>query len=178
MRWESLFDDLARRFEAMGQQERENDIREMTRYENAQVTLHERLRASLQQRVRVWFDGQASVTGLLNHVGSAWITLNSPVASHMIVLEAISMVEGLPARARTETSQVELRLGLPSALREIAAQYQPVLVRLTSGREFIGMMTRVGRDYVEFAPAMSEEKGQTKPGMAVPFSSLACITSK
>lgn len=177
MRWESLFDDLAGRFDALNQQERDNDIREIVRYESSQIALHERLLGALGTRVRLWLDAQASITGVIRHVGSEWVSTESQVASHLIPLGAINLVEGLPARARTETSAVQLRLGLPSAMREVAALYQPVHVRLVSGKEFTGMIARVGRDYVELVSSMSGESEPGKPGLAIPFASLACVTS-
>jgi sRNA-binding regulator protein Hfq len=152
VRWESLFADLEAQFAAAEDAELVGEIADRTRREAATIRLADRLRGATGSLVRVHLRGGVTLTAVVGRVGNDWLLLEEPTGpEHVIVLDALTGVYGLPLAAAKSNGAVAARLGLGYVLRAIARDRLPVTVHLVDGSTTTGTIDRVGKDYFELA---------------------------
>jgi hypothetical protein len=152
VRWESLFADLEAQFAAAEDAELAGEIADRTRREAATIRLADRLRGAIGSPVRVHLLGGIILTAVVARVGSDWLLLEEPTGpEHVIVLDALTGIYGLPLAAVPPNGAVAARLGLGYVLRAIARDRLPVTVHLVDSSTTTGTIDRVGKDYFELA---------------------------
>jgi hypothetical protein len=154
MTWEeqlfSLFDDLEQQAEGMFQVEREQEITDRGQAEYAQVTLASRLMASVDREVVVEVVGVGSVEGTLQRVSADWCLVSGKGQEWIVRLPAISQLRGASERSISEAAWSPIsRLGLSSALRQVAQARQRCLLHLVGGTRHDVRPGRVGADFLE-----------------------------
>lgn len=152
MRWTDLFDDLEGRGDALCRAERDVEVADRTRSEVGQLTLLNRLRASVGRQVSLRLAGAVTVVGTLERVGADWLLLTSP-NEVVVPMAAVSSVANLPLDATSPqgVAVVASRLTFASALRAIAVDRARVTVMLADGSTVSGTPDRVGGDFVDIA---------------------------
>lgn len=173
-RWERLFADLEARFDAEQAAEQEGAVAELTRAEQASISLADRLRAATGSVLRLELLDGEGIEGHLARVAHAWLLLDGTGArgrvQHLVPLDALASVVGLgrlatPSRARTDG------LGLGHVLRGLQRDRARVLVR-TAGGSVIGRIGRVGADHLDV-----EEAERARPVVrTVPFGALLRVS--
>lgn len=153
MRWDDLFADLERQWDALAAGERVAEIADRTRAEFAQVSLVDRLRGSEGRPVRIVSRCGQIVSGDLSRVGADFVLLTLPRHECVMPVAAIGSVAGLGAEAVSAevVGPVSSRLGLGSVLRRIAADRSSVTVLGPDGQSRSGTLQRVGSDFLELA---------------------------
>ncbi|ASK64909.1 hypothetical protein CFK39_02635 [Brachybacterium avium] len=178
MRFERIFEDLEGQFAHHQQEEVRAVSEDLTRAEQAQLTIADRLRGAQGLGLTLHLAAGFRVSGVVREVGAEWVALaaRSGARSAVIPLAAIAMVEGLPSRARLVEDSLRSPLGLGSVLREIARDR--AVVRLeASGGSVIGRIAAVGADALDISSLPTGES-TTVPGSAritVAFSALQAV---
>lgn len=159
MRWQDLFADLEREWEAGDAAERRAEIAERTRAEFARVPFLDRLRGSAGREVALTTRGGHEVRGLLARVGADFVLVVAARHETVVPTRAVATVSGLGdvTADEREVGPVAARLGLCSALRGLAADRAQVGVELHGGRRITGTLQRVGADFVEVAEHPPDE---------------------
>ncbi|WP_069388141.1 hypothetical protein [Cellulosimicrobium cellulans] len=170
MRWEALFDDLAAQLAAAERAELTDAVADLTRAEQATLTLVERLRGTTGPVTLELHDG-SRVTGRLHEVAAEWVLVGDQGRQHLVPIAAVASVTGLGRFARPGDGARSGRLGLGHALRALMRDRLPVQVRTTAGVH-PGWIARVGKDHVDV---------ETGPGVhdgarVVPWSALLCVS--
>lgn len=163
MRWEEmllgLFEDLEQQAEGLALSERDIEVAELSRAEYTQVTLEDRLHASIQRRVTLGVAGVGTVMGVLVRAGTDWCLVTTlsearsqPTREWVIRVDAVQRAAGLSDRALGEASRpLAARLGVGSVLRGIAAERSQVRAHLRDGTILCGHLGRVGADFLELS---------------------------
>jgi hypothetical protein len=161
VRWDEVFGDLEREWEALGEGERRAEIAERTRAEFARVTLLDRLRGSLGGRVDVHTLCGHDLSGELTRVGADFVLLDAPPHEWVVPVHALLSVHGLGPRSVDSelAGPVAARLGLASMLRRVAADRSLVAITCADGRTVAGRLQRVGADFVEMTAAQPDGPG-------------------
>ncbi len=135
MRWQDLFADLEGQAGALEWAEIDAEVADRTRGEIAQVTLLNRIRAQVGQRIVLTISGVGSLAGPLVQVGANWLLLNAP-DEVVVPGSAIITVSNLPTTATSPegVGRVTGRLPMTAALRAIAIDRCAVTV-LTRRRQ-------------------------------------------
>lgn len=180
-RWEGLFADLEAQLAAGTAADTGAEVDARARGEFAEVTLVDRLRAAVDQPVRVVTAGGLALTGVLERVGPDWLAVLDDTGREALVpIGAVRQVGGLTRWARTEASAgvVAARLGWRSALRAVARDRSALRVHLVDGEVLDATLDRVGADHVELAvhaPGESRRARDVRGLVAVPFGAVAAI---
>ena len=180
-RWEGLFADLEAQLVAEEAAGTAAEVDARARGEFAEVTLVDRLRAAVDQPVRVVTAGGLAVAGRLERVGPDWLSvLDDTAREALIPVTAVRQVGGLTRWARTEATAgvVASRLGWRSALRAVARDRSVVRVHLVGGDALDATLDRVGADHVELAvhaPGESRRARAVRGLVAVPFGAVAAV---
>jgi hypothetical protein len=175
MRWEdrflALFDDLEQQAEGLALADRDAEVAERGRAEYAQVDLAARLHASTGSRVALGVAGVGQLEASLVRVGADWLLVTTGGQEWVVRFAALTSVRGLSARAVSEPARpLTARLALGSALREVAEGRAPVVLHRTDGSVLLGVVRRVGADFLEVTVE------RTRPGEEVlPFGQLAAV---
>lgn len=181
MRFERIFDDLEGRFAHHEQQEMRAVAEDLARAERAQLTLADRLRGAGSQRLTVHLGATLRVSGVVEQMGSEWVSLRDGENGRRAVapFAAIVLVEGLPTRARPAQDSLISPLGLGSVLRELARDRDVVRVETVAGT-VIGRIAAVGADAVDIQSLPTGES-VTVPGstrLTVATASLLAVLSR
>ncbi len=152
-----LMDDLEAQAEAAYDLERHIDLADRSRAEYAAVTLASRLAASVGGDVALHVTGVGAVEGRLDRVGPDWcaVSINKgapglPRQDWVLSLGAIALVRGASERSLPEVAWSPVaKLGLGSALRQLAEDGRRCVVRLRDGAAHDVVLHRVGADFVE-----------------------------
>jgi hypothetical protein len=149
-----LFDDLEQQAEGLALAERDLELQERRQAEYGAVTFEARLHASVGDRVAFAVTGAGTLIGTLDRVGQGWCLLDASASEAgawwLVPLHAVATARGLSGRAISEAARsVVTRLGVGSALREVAATRARVLVLLRDGTAAAGVLGRIGADFVE-----------------------------
>ncbi|MDP9445167.1 MAG: hypothetical protein M3P83_12775 [Actinomycetota bacterium] len=179
MWWDELFADLEREWEAIGAAEQVAEVADRTRGERAQVSLLDRLRASVACRVVVATAAGES-DGVLNAVGADFALVETAHFELLVPTWAMQTVTGLRPAARTADTvgAVASRLGLRAALRRLSRDRTPVDVVLPAPGTVHGTLQNVGADYVDVAVhAVGEapRAGAVRHVTAVPLAALCAV---
>jgi len=171
MRFERIFDDLEGQFAHQQQEEVRAVSEDLTRAEQAQLTLSDRLRGAGAHPVTLHLDEALRVGGTVAEVGQGWVALAGEGGARKAVVPfaAIALVEGLPSRVRPAEESLRSPLGLGSVLREIARDRSVVHLETAAG-SVIGRIAAVGADTVDLRSLPTGES------MAVPGSSRITVT--
>ncbi len=177
MRWEdrllALLDDLEQQAEGLALAARDSEVAELSRAEYAQVDLAGRLHASVGRAVSFTLLGAGPLSGVLVRVGKDWCLVRAGAQEWVLALPAVTRARGLSSRAVAESVRpLGARLGLGSALRGVAEQDAPVVVRTRDGAACPGRLGRVGADFVEVRPPSDDAEA-----LVLPFAALAAVGS-
>jgi hypothetical protein len=180
VRWDDLFADLERQWNALADGDRQAEIAERTRAEMARVALLDRFRGSEERSVRLALRGGGEVAGALVRVGADFVLVESARHESVVPVDALVAVRGLggtaiPAEA---AGPVRARLGLRSVLRRIAADRSVVTLVAADGRALVGTVRRVGADFVELVEHPAEEpprRADAREAVAVPFGAVMVV---
>lgn|GEM_PF-253014 len=170
VRWEALFDDLAAQLDAAERAGLTEAVADLTRAEQATVSLVDRLRGTASTVTLELRDG-SHVAGEVRDVAADWVLVGERRRQHLVPTGAVSAVTGLGRFARPAASPRSERLGLGHALRALMRDRRPVQVRVPSGA-YPGWIARVGKDHVDLEVA----PGATHGTRSVPYSALLCVS--
>jgi hypothetical protein len=146
----AFLDDLEQQAEALYDADRAAELADRSRSEYAGVSLASRLMASIDSEVMLDVTGIGPVSGVLQRVGPDWCLVHGTSQDWVVRLAAVAAVDGASARAVPEVAWSPVaRLGLGSALRRLADTGQSCRLHATDGTVRDGVLTRVGRDFVE-----------------------------
>jgi hypothetical protein len=174
-----LFDDLEQQAAGLHLAEREAEVAELAEAEYADVTLLARLHAAVGHPVRLRLVGGTVAQGALQRVGSDWLQLDVRGRPWVVRLQALTGVTGLPDRAVTEEARpLTAHLSLRSGLRALGRSGRECVVQLVDGTRLVGLLGRVGRDFVELRPpgraTAGDPAGAASAAELVPLHQLAC----
>jgi hypothetical protein len=172
-RLSALFDDLEQQAAGLELSERDREVAEQRRAEYATVDLVSRLHASVGAHVQLVVPVVGALAGLLRRVGVGWLLLETAGTEieWLIRTAVLGSVRGLSERAvPAEARSVTARLGLGSALREVAACGREAALHLGDGRVLRGEPLRVGADFLEV-----RVPGEPAYVEVVPFSALVAL---
>lgn len=178
MRFERFFEDLEGRFAHHQQEEARAVSEDLTRAEQAQLTLADRLRGAQDHRLTFHLADSLVVSGTVQEVGAEWVALAGEGGGRraVIPLTAVALLEGLPLRARPAEDSLHSPLGLGSVLREIARDR--TMVRLeTVGGSVTGRIAAVGADALDLRPLPTGESSAVAGSarLMVAFSALRVV---
>lgn len=175
MRFERIFDDLEGRFAHQQDQEVRAVSEDLTRAEQARLTLADRLRGAGDHVLTVHLGPELRVSGTVHDVGAEWVSLaaKSGVRTAVVPLAAVALVEGLPPRARPAEEALRSPLGLGSVLREIARDRSVVRLETAAG-VVIGRIAAVGADMVDVRTLPTGER-TTVPGSSLITVAIATL---
>ena len=152
MRWHSLFGDLEAQASELERAQLAAEIDERTRGELGALALADRLRAAVDQPVRVSCLGGAVVNGVLARTGPDWLLIDEGSGREALVLShSLASVRGLGRCAAAPDGVVAARLGVRHVLRAIARDRLPVRIALCDGGALEVTVDTVGADFVEVA---------------------------
>ena len=175
MRWDErlggLFEELEQQAEGLALAERDAEVAEQSRAEYAQVDLAGRALASIGRRLLVGVAGVGVLDATLSRAGAGWWLLDDGGQEWIVAAASICSVRGLSSRAvAAEVRPVTGRLGLASALREVADARAEAVLHGRDGSVVRGVLERVGADFVEVR--VGEERGHL---LTLPFAALAAV---
>lgn len=167
MRFDRIFEDLEGQFVHQEQEEMRAVSEDLTRAERAQVTLAERLRAAGDRPITAHLGHELRVTGSVEEIGSDWLELRDRTdGARLIVRSAsISLISGLPDRARLLGESVRPPQSLRSVLRSMARDRGVVRVETTAGR-LTGRIATVGADAMDMYQLPTGEVSSSGAGSA------------
>jgi hypothetical protein len=176
VRWDDLFGDLEREWDALGEGERRAEVAERTRAEFAQVPLLDRLRGSVGADIAVRTHAGHDLAGRLTRVGADFLLLGASGQEWVVPVRALVWVRRLGPQsvAADAVGPVAARLGLASLLRRVAADRSLVALVPGDGRMLTGRLQRVGADFVELAETDADGRGGGPP-LTLPFAALAFL---
>jgi hypothetical protein len=180
MRWEerllAVFDDLEQQAEGLALAERDALVAEQSRAEYAGVDLASRLFASRGARLRADVAGVGVLDAVLRGAGEGWCLLGVGRHSWVVATASVRSVRGLADRGRTAPARpVTARLGLGSVLRGVADDHGEVALHRVDGEVLVGLLGRVGGDFVELRPVADPPAGPGGYVDLVPFAALAAV---
>jgi hypothetical protein len=172
VRWDLLFADLEAQLDAADAQADAHVLADLTRAEQATISLADRLRGSIEGRplgVRL-VDG-AHLTGQVRAVADDWFMLAEGGRRHVVPLLAVTVFDGLTAHAVPAPSGTGAGRGLPALLRALMRDRAVVRVRTLAG-EVDGRVGRVGKDHLD----VTDTGGGMRSSRVVPFGALLCVS--
>lgn len=147
MSWDRVFEDLQAQFRAASRQEEAAQVPELAEAEAAVVGVADRIRARSGQDLTVRLREGSVRSGRVEEATRSWLRLADGVRQSVIPLQALVAAWPLGGAA-PEPGLVEARLTLGHALRGLARQRVPVLLRTDAGSHR-GVIVRVGADHVD-----------------------------
>jgi hypothetical protein len=176
-----LFADLEGQAAAWSTAERAAEVEERARIEFGGITLADRLRAALGQRLHLNLAGGLALSGILVRGGDGWALLNeSSGREALVMVGAVRTVSGVGryAVAASAVDPVSGRIGIRAVLRATARDRSAVRVHLTDGSVLDGTVDRVGADFLELArhgAAEFRRAAGVREIVLVPTSALAAV---
>jgi len=179
MRWNDLFADLEAQLEFGQWQAVEQDAAELTRGMWAELTLMDRLRAALEQRVRmVLRDGQHQSI-MLKSVGPVWVGGVDDAGAVLIPRDAIISVDAELRRALIPRRPLQAGPKLGAVYRMLARRREPVHIVARHGHTLAeGTIDRVGQDHLDVALHARDEfrrKAALRGTRIVPFDAIQLV---
>jgi hypothetical protein len=179
MRWEALFADMEAQLAAAQAAELAAQVADVTRAEQATVTLTDRLRAAAGSTATVRVAGGEQVVGTVLDLADQWLLLGDGPRRALVPTTAIDAVAGLAPAMQPDQGAVARRLGLGHALRALARDRATVRIS-TDGPELTGRVDRVGADHLDLALVDRPERTRTtRPAgtWVVPFAAIRVVRS-
>ncbi|WP_030150000.1 hypothetical protein [Oerskovia turbata] len=172
MRWDLLFADLEAQLDAADVQAEAHVLGDLTRAEQATISLADRLRGSIGGHpVGVRLVDGSHLTGQVRTVAADWFLLEDGKRRHVVPLLATTVFDGLTAHAVPAPSGTGAGRGLPTLLRALMRDRAVVRVRTLAG-EVDGRVARVGKDHLD----VMDTAGGTRSSRVVPFAALLCVS--
>lgn len=172
VRWDLLFADLVAQLDAGDAQADAHVLADLTRAEQATITLGDRLRASvLGPPLGVRLTDGSRLTGQVRAVASDWFLLEDGNRRHVVPLLAATVIDGLATHAVRGPSGTGAGRGLPALLRTLMRDRAVVHVRTLAG-ELDGRVARVGKDHLDLLAT----SGGARASHIVPFVALVCVS--
>ncbi len=177
MRWNELFTDLESQLEFGQWQSVEQDAAELTRGMWAELTLMDRLRANLGQKVRLMFpDGRLQTIKMLT-VGPTWVGGLDESGSVLIPRPAIVGVEATLKHAVVPSRPLSAGPSLAAVFRALARRREAVQIIGLSGAVIAeGTIDRVGKDHFDMALHARDEFRRSSHIQGVRVISCAAIS--
>ena len=178
MRWQDLFADLESQAEALERAERDAEVADRSRAEQAMVALTARLAAACGMPLALRVTGVGEISGELETVGQDWLLLGQEDGHEVLVLtSAVSAVRDRRAQADVGRSAVLARLGVVSPLRAVARDRATVRVALRDGSQITGTPERVGADHLDLVVHEVGEAARSagRERVTVPFDAIAVV---
>jgi hypothetical protein len=180
-RWDALFEDLDRQWDAAQRRELDAEVADRTRAERAAQGLAGRLAAAGVDPVEVVLCTGVRLAGRVVDVGRDWLLVADsrampPLAPCLVPFAALTSVAGL-GRRTTAGGQAR-RFGLGYALRGLSRDRAVVSLGDVAGGAVVGTIDAVGADVVELAehPADMARRPENITGRRlVPFAALAVV---
>ncbi|GAA1136822.1 hypothetical protein [Nesterenkonia lutea] len=152
MRWDALFADLESQLDAARTADFDAAVDEASRLEASRLGLAERLRAHRGLQLTLLLPGDQRLNVEIGTVGSDWLSGSRHPHSVLLPLAALRAVEGMKrSAAQAEPSPARRRLGITAPLRRLARDRSMVSVQGPEGRLAQGLISAVGRDFLEIA---------------------------
>ncbi len=165
MRWDDLFDELEAEFDAALRREQEEEIPHLVHAEAATVSLADRIRHRVGQRLHVRLRTGDLREGTVDEANHAWTMLHDGPRRSLIPHTGVAYAWPL-AGAAPELKGISARLTLGYALRKIAESGMTVRL-LTLGGELHGRVGLVGTDYIDVHTPTA--------ALAVAWDAIVCI---
>jgi hypothetical protein len=180
MRWQDLFADLESQAEALERAERDAEVADRSRAEQAMVELTARLAAACGMPLALRVSGVGEISGELETVGQDWLLIGQEDGHEVLVLtSAVSAVRDLHRRAQADVGRnaVLARLGVVSPLRAVARDRATVRVALRDGSQITGTPERVGADHLDLVVHEVGEPARSagRERVTVPFDAIAVV---
>ena len=179
MRWDDrlqgLFEDLEQQAEGLALSERDALVAEQRVAEYAEVDLAARLHGSVGARIGCEVVGVGRVEGELSRVGEGWILVETDRDEWLVRLPAVLAIRGLADRAITaDLRRVTTRLGVASALRQVAEDRAEVLLHLVDRGTLRVLLGRVGADFLEVLEVVEVVEAASQRSV-LPFTAVAAV---
>lgn len=179
MRWEELFRELDREWEAAAEVDVQAEVAERTRAELARIGVLDRLRGSVGSRLRVHTPA-GLCTGELTRVAADCLLLREGVVELLLPAQQITGIEGLATDVVTDdrVGQVERTLGLASVLRRVVRDRAAVTVERVGSPPLHGTPVLAGTDFVELAVHERGEPPRSRAVLSrhvVPFAAVVVV---
>lgn len=172
MRWDLLFADLVAQLDAGDAQADAHVLADLTRAEQATISLADRLRASTHGApVGVRLADGSRLTGQVRAVAADWFLVGDGARRHVVPLPAVTVIDGLAAHAVPGPAGPGAGRGLPALLRTLMRDRAVVRVRTLVG-ELDGRVARVGKDHLDLLAT----SGGARASHVVPFTALVCVS--
>ncbi|GMA18556.1 hypothetical protein MM440_11040 [Arsenicicoccus piscis] len=175
MRWDALFDDLDGQWDAEQRLEREGEVVDRLRREQAALTLDDRLAATHGRRLSVELLGGLRLSGAVVDLGDGWFQLED-AGRALVVTSAVTTLTGLGRGAGPAGGS--RRLGLGYALRRVSRDRRSVRMHLVDGQVREGHLGAVGADHVELHEHpvdVSARRRETRAVVVVTHRALAAV---
>jgi len=158
MRWNDLFADLEAQLQFGHWEAVEQEAAELTRGVWAELTMMDRLRGALGQRVQmVLADGRIQAIDL-KAVGPAWVGGLDEASSVIILRNAILGIDSELNRAVVPSRPLQAGPSVLAIYRALARRREPVQVVSMQGTALAeGTIDRVGKDHIDVAMHARDE---------------------
>lgn len=176
VRWERLWWDLAAQADQLERDDFDAEVADRARREHADVSLLDRVRASLGQRLTCQLADGTSVRGVLVGYGADWLALDAAPATPgesaaLVPMAALRAVVGLASAAVPDQAvgAVTRRRDLRMVLAGLGQARTPVRIRRSGAADLRGEIVRVGSDYLD----LRSEDGTT---WSLPLAGCLAVT--
>lgn len=179
MRWNDLFADLEAQLEFGQWQAVEEDAAELTRGMWAELALMDRLRAALEQRVRMVLRDGRHQSLVLKAVGPVWVGGTDDAGAVLIPRDAILSVDAVLRRAAIPSRPLQAGPQLGAVYRMLARRREPIQITGRHGQTVAeGTIDRVGKDHLDVALHARDEFRRTaslRGVRIVPFDAIQLV---
>lgn len=165
MRWEALFNDLEAQFAGAASDLDDDLVLDLAEAERATAALADRLRARRGHPVTIRLADGSDVRGVVVDAAPQWLLVGDGTRRVLVPLEAVAAAWPL-GEVAPEAGGVERRLRIGHALRALAREEVPVVVRTVAG-EHRGWIVGVRLDHVDVRVALSDPHEAAGAGAVV-----------
>lgn len=152
MRWNDLFADLEAQLEFGQWQAVEQDAAELTRGMWAELTLIDRIRAAMGQRVRIVLQDGRTQQLEVKAVGPSWVGGVDDTSSLILAREVIVGVDANLRRAEVPSRPLQAGPSLAGIYRILSRRREPLQILAKNGSVLAeGTIDRVGKDHLDVA---------------------------
>jgi hypothetical protein len=179
MRWQQLFSDLEAQFEQAEAAVEWGESASRARAEMGALTLADRLRGSIGERVVLRCRGADPVRGELLECGTDWLLVEDEQGREVLLAAGGILAVGGLARwssAPDDGGVVRTRLDFRRAVRGLARDRSPVRLVLDDGTVLTGTVDRVGADHCELAEHPVDEPRRAEAVRGIQTVPLAAVS--
>lgn len=152
MRWNDLFADLEAQLEFGQWHAVEQDAAELTRGLWAELSLMDRIRAAMGQRIRIILqDGRMQLLDVRT-VGPGWVGGADDTSSLILTRDVIVGIDANLRRAEVPARPLQSGPSVSRIYRTLARRREPLQILAKTGIVLAeGTIDRVGRDHIDVA---------------------------